>query len=189
MKQVNNQEFKKEVVDFKGVVVADFYADWCGPCKMLSPMLEKMSAENVDAAVKFIKINVEEDQQLAGTFGISGIPTVLIFKDGQIFDEKVGVAAPDVYRSIIAEAKEYKKPEGPAEVIVYTTQSCPYCHMVKSYLQEKNVAYKEVDVSHDEAAAMKMVERSGQTGVPQLLINNQMVVGFNKPLINMLLGL
>lgn len=189
MKQINNQEFKAEVADFKGVVVADFYADWCGPCKVLSPMLEKMSAENSDPLVKFVKINVDQEGQLAGMFSIQGIPTVLIFKNGQIFDDKVGVATPSVYQTIIGEAKNYKLPEGPAEVVVYTTPTCPYCHMVKEYLQDRKVAYKEVDVSKDEAAAMKMVERSGQTGVPQILVNNQMVVGFNKPLLDMLLGL
>jgi thioredoxin 1 len=189
MKQVSNQEFKNEVADFKGVVVADFYADWCAPCKMLSPMLEKLSEENTDSQVKYVKINVDQEQQLAGMFGIQGIPTVLVFKDGQIFDEKVGVAPRDSYLKAVAEAKEYQKPEGPAEVIVYTTPSCPYCHMVKSYFDDRKVAYTEIDVAKDEAAAMQMIERSGKSGVPQILINNQMVVGFNKPLINMLLNL
>jgi thioredoxin len=188
MIEIHNADFKAEVADFKGVVVADFYADWCGPCKMLSPMLEKMSADNADSLVKFVKINVEKEGQLAQMFGIQGIPTVLIFKNGQIFEEKVGVAAPDVYRSLIGEAKDYKLPDGPAEVIVYTTPTCPYCHMLKEYLADRKVAYKEIDVSRDEEAANRMVERSGQTGVPQISINNQMIVGFNKPLLEMLLG-
>ena len=105
MRQVNNQEFKSEVVDFNGVVVADFYADWCGPCKMLFPLLEKMSAENSDPSVKFVKINVDQEGQLAEKFGIQGIPTVLVFKNGKIFDEKVGVASQSVYQAIVQQAK------------------------------------------------------------------------------------
>jgi len=105
MKQLSQNEFKNEVTDFKGVVVADFYADWCGPCRMLSPLLEKMSEENKDTQVKFVKINVDHEQELSGMFGIQSIPTVLVFKDGQIYGQQVGVASSEAYQSMIREAR------------------------------------------------------------------------------------
>ena len=73
-------------------------------------------------------------------------------------------------------------------VKIYTTQTCPYCDMAKEYLKSKGVEYEEVDVSSDHAAAKEMIEKSGQRGVPQIEINGQMILGFNKPAIDAALG-
>lgn len=73
-------------------------------------------------------------------------------------------------------------------VIVYTTPTCPYCSMVKKYLSQKSVPFVEKDVSRDQAAALEMVNRSGQQGVPVVTIGNDVVVGFNKPLLEQLLS-
>jgi glutaredoxin 3 len=75
------------------------------------------------------------------------------------------------------------------DVTVFTTQTCPYCTMAKNYLRSKGIAFKEVDVSTDEQQAMQMIMKSGQMGVPQLWINNEVVVGFDLPRINALLNL
>jgi glutaredoxin-like YruB-family protein len=75
------------------------------------------------------------------------------------------------------------------KVKVFSTPTCPYCYMAKSYLKEKNIPFEDIDVSQDQAQARAMVERSGQMGVPQLWIDDQLVVGFDKPAIDMLLGL
>lgn len=104
MKQVNEQNFKEEVLQSNGVVLADFYADWCGPCKFLSPELEMLEKETTDSRVKFVKINVDENQELAGMYGIMGIPTVIIFKDGKIVEQKIGVAARTEYKKAIEKA-------------------------------------------------------------------------------------
>ena len=74
-------------------------------------------------------------------------------------------------------------------VIVFSTPTCPWCVRVKQYLKEKNITFKDVDVSKDMAAAMEMVRKSGQQGVPQLWIDGRVVVGFNKPLIDNYLGI
>ncbi|NTU74347.1 NrdH-redoxin [Candidatus Roizmanbacteria bacterium] len=75
------------------------------------------------------------------------------------------------------------------EIIVFTIPTCPHCHMAKGYLKDKKVSFKEVDVSKDYTMAQKMVQKSGQMGVPQIWIKGQVIMGFNKEHIDMLLGL
>ena len=67
------------------------------------------------------------------------------------------------------------------KVIVYSTETCQYCHMVKDYLKEKGVDFEEIDVGKDQAKGQEMVEKSGQMGVPVLDIDGELIVGFNKP--------
>lgn len=77
---VINNNFKEEVLEYKGKVLVDFYADWCGPCKMLSPVLEEISKE-VDT--KICKVNVDNNQELAMEYRVMSIPTLIVFKDGK----------------------------------------------------------------------------------------------------------
>jgi len=72
------------------------------------------------------------------------------------------------------------------KVKVFSTPTCPYCHMAKDYLTDKKIAFEDIDVSQDQQQAQKMVERSGEMGVPQLWIDDQLVIGFNKPVIDLL---
>lgn len=78
LKKVNENEFKEEIKE--GVVVVDFFADWCGPCKMLSPVMESLSEEMNN--VNFIKVNVDECGDIAREYRIMNIPTIIMFKDG-----------------------------------------------------------------------------------------------------------
>ncbi|MBC2851369.1 thioredoxin [Cetobacterium sp. 8H] len=85
---LNNSNFKSEVIEKKGLVLVDFWADWCGPCKMLAPILEELSEET---EAKVCKVNVDESGDLAGDYGIRSIPTMIIFKDGVKIDQIVGL--------------------------------------------------------------------------------------------------
>ncbi|MGL5000242.1 MAG: thioredoxin [Cetobacterium sp.] len=85
---LNNSNFKNEVVESKGIVLVDFWADWCGPCKMLAPTLEELSEETT---AKICKVNVDESGELAGDYGIRSIPTMIVFKDGVKVDQIVGL--------------------------------------------------------------------------------------------------
>ncbi len=80
-KIINSSEFIEKVENTKGVVVVDFFATWCGPCKMLGPVFEKVSNEIGDRA-KFFKIDVDESGYIAQKYGVAAIPTMIIFKDG-----------------------------------------------------------------------------------------------------------
>lgn len=84
---VSDQTFATETAT--GVVLADFWAPWCGPCKMIAPVLEELDAEMGDK-VKIVKLDVDENQETAGKFGVMSIPTLLVFKDGEIVDKVVG---------------------------------------------------------------------------------------------------
>ncbi|MBW6432091.1 thioredoxin, partial [Patescibacteria group bacterium] len=80
---------QKEVLDHKGNVVVDFYADWCGPCKMMAPIFEEAAKEAKDA--KFGKLNVDEAREMAMRYGVMSIPTLIVFKDGEVKNQVAGV--------------------------------------------------------------------------------------------------
>ena len=88
--EINEANFETEVMKSNQPVLADFWAEWCGPCKMLSPVLEEIAAEQAER-VKVVKVNVDNNPQLAARFGIQSIPTLLYFADGKVIHQTVGV--------------------------------------------------------------------------------------------------
>ncbi|MGL4773702.1 MAG: thioredoxin [Clostridium sp.] len=88
MKVLTSADFESDVRNSKGVVLVDFYADWCGPCKMIAPILEQLSSEITDASI--YKVNVDESGELASEFNVMSIPTMIIFKDGAPVETVVG---------------------------------------------------------------------------------------------------
>ncbi len=83
-----------------GLVLIDFFATWCGPCRMMSPILEEVG-ENLDGKVSIYKVDVDDDEKLARKFGILSIPTLIIFKDGKQVDKKVGYIQADDLQAMI----------------------------------------------------------------------------------------
>lgn len=88
--KVSSAEFKKEVLESEIPVLVDFYADWCGPCKMMSPIIEEI-AENLNGKVKIAKINVDAEADLAIEYEVSSIPTFLLIKNGQVVTNIIGM--------------------------------------------------------------------------------------------------
>ncbi len=86
MKIVNHEEFNETIKS--GAVIVDFYADWCGPCKMIAPVLEDLS--KAYPQVQIIKVNVDNENELAKEYGIMSIPAIYAFKDGEVVDQAVG---------------------------------------------------------------------------------------------------
>ena len=86
---ITKDNFTSEVLDYKGTVLVDFWADWCGPCRMLSPIVDEVANENPN--IKVGKINVDEQQELSAQFGIMSIPTLLVFKNGEKVSESIGL--------------------------------------------------------------------------------------------------
>lgn len=91
--KITGENFKNEVEDYKGTVLIDFYADWCGPCRMMSPVIDEIAEENSD--IKVGKVNCDLDGDLAMKFGVMSIPTLLIFKDGKQIKEFIGLTDKD----------------------------------------------------------------------------------------------
>ncbi len=86
---VTDDTFKKEVVESAIPVLVDFWATWCGPCRMIAPMVEEIARE-YEGKLKVCKIDVDQSSQIASHFGIMSIPTLMFFKDGKIMDQVVG---------------------------------------------------------------------------------------------------
>jgi thioredoxin 1 len=89
-KQIKDNEFESEVINSKLPVLIDFWAEWCGPCRMLSPILDQLS-EEMEGKVKIVKMNIDENPETPSKFGVRGIPTMLLFKEGKQIATKVGV--------------------------------------------------------------------------------------------------
>lgn len=88
---VDKNNFQSDVLQSSEPVVVDFWAEWCGPCKMISPALEEIATE-LGGKVKIAKLNVDENPELAAQFGVRSIPTLMMFKGGELTDTKVGAA-------------------------------------------------------------------------------------------------
>ena len=102
MKEINSSSFKQEVLQSDLPVLVDFYADWCGPCRMLAPVMEQL-AEEYAGKVKMVKLNVDQSPELASSFGINSIPALLYFQGGQVKGSSAGlVSKADLERKLNA---------------------------------------------------------------------------------------
>ena len=90
IKNCNENDFENEVLKSNLPVIVDFWAEWCGPCKMLTPILEELSDEMIKE-ISIVKVNLDENQDLAMKYSIRSIPTLLLFKEGNLIDTKVGL--------------------------------------------------------------------------------------------------
>ena len=85
----NDDDFEKDIAESKVSVLVDFWAEWCGPCKQIGPILEEIAMEH-ELKIKVLKINIDENPQTPQKYGVRGIPTLMLFKKGKLIDTKVG---------------------------------------------------------------------------------------------------
>lgn len=97
--QITKNNFDTEVMNSEKPVLIDFWASWCGPCKMLSPVVDEIAEETTD--VKVGKVNVDEQPELARQFGVMSIPTLVLIKDGKVAEQSVGVKPKDTILNMI----------------------------------------------------------------------------------------
>ena len=102
--EFTDTNFKTEVLQSAKPVLVDFWAPWCGPCRMIAPMIEELAGE-YQGAIKIGKINIDDSPHSAGEFGVSSIPTLMIFKDGEVIDRFVGVQPKNRLQAALDAAK------------------------------------------------------------------------------------
>ena len=101
--EIKDQDFEQVVLKSEQPVLVDFYAPWCGPCQMMGPILDELSKE-VEGKFKVIKINVDENHEMAGKYGVMSIPSLKIFKGGQVVKEMVGAQSKMILKAALEQA-------------------------------------------------------------------------------------
>ena len=96
---ITKENFAQEVLHSEKPVLLDFWATWCGPCRMLAPILEELSGQHPE--LKIVKVDVDENRELALRYGIESIPTLLVFKGGQVADRSVGLVSPQEILALV----------------------------------------------------------------------------------------
>jgi len=109
--ELNETNFEPEVLRAEGPVLVDFYAPWCGPCKMLAPILENLAGE-FGGRVKFARLDVDDAPELAGRYDITGVPTLMLFRDGRVTDRLVGLRSPRTLQAMLEKAAVGTVPAG-----------------------------------------------------------------------------
>ena len=95
---INDKDFEEKVLKSKNLVLCDFWAEWCGPCKQITPILEELSAELKNNGITVAKVNIDENPETPSKYGIMSIPTLLLFKDGKLVSSQVGLQQKSVLK-------------------------------------------------------------------------------------------
>jgi glutaredoxin-like YruB-family protein len=150
--------------------------------------IEKLESSN---SLRLYTADVNNVRDIHERFEISTAPSLLVFEEGKMVNVIKGCQTESAYGSILSGREMGVQAGGEKvkskQVIVYTTPTCTWCTTLKTYLDQHQVRYRELNVAADGSAAEAMVRKSGQQGVPQTEINGQMIVGFDKARINQLL--
>jgi thioredoxin 1 len=97
---ISSQQFEQEVINSPKPVFVDFWAEWCGPCRIVGPIVEELDQEYKDS-VNFVKVNVDKNNELAQKYNVFSIPTLAIFKDGKIVSQRAGAATKESFKTMI----------------------------------------------------------------------------------------
>ena len=194
LKQVSDYtSLVSETGNFAEPVIIGFFGSFSSRSESARVHFEAFAEKHPEIKAYFVDVARVKD--VHGKFGIAEVPTVLVVHEGRVVQQAIGSGSVEVYEStLLATVADHSKNRAgntrPSHsVTVYSTQVCPWCRRVKNYLRSVGVSYRDIDVGRDQAAAQELVRRSGQTGVPQVEIDGRIVVGFDQPRIDALLGI
>ncbi len=179
-------------------VVIGFFSAKSEASRQAQPAFEAFCA--AAPALQAFLVDVTVVREVHARFEVTAIPTVVLVRDGMLLAKLTGPQKAEAYARALRPSAPARpdapfvdapraRPTADHLVVVYTTDVCPWCVRVKSYLKQNGVKFREINVQHDPQAARRMVERSGQQGVPQIDIDGLVVVGFDKARIDAQLGL
>ena len=176
--------------EHKEFLILVFYANFSSASKRALEELKNFSKESKEIPV-FI-IDVEIVKGVHKQFGVENVPTVLALKKEKVVRRIEGVESAQFYARILSGAhpSRHKKGEKAVShrVIVYSGSGCPACGTAKAYLRRRGFMFRDIDISHDQHAAERLVRRSGQMAVPQIDIDGHLIVGFDQAKIDRLLS-
>lgn len=186
----DHEHFGKTQEKHKEFLILVFYANFSVPAKRALAELEQFSKENKQMPIYII--DVERIKGIHKQFGVENVPTVLALRKGKVAQRVEGVESAKFYAHIFSGiySSRYKtgKKAVSHRVIVYSGPGCPACGTAKAYLRRRGVSFRVVDISRDQHAAERLVQRSGQMAVPQIDIDGHLIVGFNQAKIDMILS-
>ena len=167
-----------------------FYTDSSEKSKQALVVLDSFHEKYPD--VGLFRVNASKVKDIHTVYGIDSVPTLLTLRKGQPAEYILGIQSEDDYNRLLSGTKHVPKREGKGQrlkVLVYTSDSCPWCGRAKSYLRKNSIPFTEVNVSRNSSAAQDIFRRSGQMGTPQIDINGHIVIGFDQPKIDRFLGI
>lgn len=190
MRTVNDLAWLRAALRPLDEAFVGFFGDFSDKSRRQMPVFRAFADSHSDVETFFVDVGRVKD--VHRHFGVTMVPTVLRVRGDAVLGMVVGERPTSEYEALRAGGTGQSRKEGaPAghRVTVYSTTTCPWCVRLKDYLRRRGVAFTDIDVSRDQAAARRMVARSGQMGVPQAEIDGHMVVGFDRDRIDALLGL
>jgi glutaredoxin-like YruB-family protein len=150
------------------------------------------AAGGLEEGVNLLSADVNHVRDIHGRYGITSAPALLEFEGADFVKSVKGCQTAGYYQSFIHNTvyvSHNQEDRTKRRVLVYSTPTCPHCSSLKNYLRKNQIPFKDIDVSRDQKMAQELVRKSGQQGVPQTEIDGKIIVGFNKPRIDELLGL
>jgi len=189
----NKEHLDKLKKEKKDLLIVIFYADSSEKSKKALDALKIVKDKNPKAPI--FGVNASKVRDIHPIYGINTVPTVLVLKEEKVSNIIHGVQDKQYYETLLygthtpvaSTGKDEEKQQH--RVVVYTSPTCSWCAAVKSYLTKNRIFFREVDISRDERAAQDLVKRSGQMGVPQTDIDGRIIVGFDKPKLDTILGI
>ena len=190
MKTIKLEDIKNEILTQKGIQFLFIESKECKNCKEVVKNWQEVTSKFKKENIKFFALNLDENPNFSAYFKVEELPVVFMFRNGALTKTLQADLSKEKIEKLIDDilnppAKTGKYPD----IKVFTTPTCPYCHMLKQYLNEKGVPFEEIDVSVNQEWAYKMVQKSGQMGVPQMWIGDEVIIGFDKARIDAILGL
>lgn len=167
-----------------------FHTDSSEKSNKALQILDAFHRKNSNTAI--FRVNASKVNDIHPLFGINSVPTVVVLKKDRPPEAILGIQTEDFYKRIVNgyhHVVHRKGGEKTMRVSVYSSDGCPWCTKAKLYLKKVGIPFRDINVSHDGNAAKDIFRRSGQRGTPQIDINGQIIVGFDQPKIDKLLGL